>query len=219
MLLEVDRTKPKVKAAKKKAGQPVLYWGDQVFGGFPGLKFSARVISEYVPKCKIYCEPFAGVASVGDYIKPTLLKVYNDISTEARAILKRKNQFNEYVHISSLDFKHCIKEWDSPETFFLIDPPWEERAYKNNRQTRCDNSIKKYYQTILYEMLYVKADWILCSGINGAGANLIKQSNWQKKVVYGKKNSIFGCTPKTLLCSNMALMIRNPINERLDNVF
>lgn len=218
-LENIDSTQPKVKAAKKMPGQPVQYWGKQVFGGFPGLKFSAPVIAEYVHNCRIYCEPFAGIASVGDYIRPEFLKVYNDISPEARKILRKKNQFNPYVHISSLDFKACIKQWDAKDTFFLIDPPWEERAYKNNRQTRCDNSIKKYYQVILYELLYVKANWILCSGINGAGANIIKNSSWQKKVVYGKKNSIFGQTPKTLLCSNAALMIRLPLNQRLDNVF
>ena len=211
-----DETEPKVKAKKRLAGQTVNYWGTQVFGGYPGLKNSARVIAEYIPGCRIYVEPFAGVASVGDFVQPEFIKVYNDISPTSRGILKKKNQFNPYVHISNLDFKACLKEWDAPDTFFLIDPPWEERAYKNNRQTRCDQSIVRYYQTILYEVLYLKGNWILCSGINGPGANIIKRSPWQKKVVYGKKNSIFGCTPKTLLCSNMALMIRNPVNERLE---
>ena len=214
-ILITDETKPKIKAKKQRPGSKCV-WGEQLLGGYPGQKNTAAVIAEYIPKCKYYVEPFAGIGSIGDFIKPELLKVYNDLSLEARRILKKKNQFNKYVHISNLDFKACLKEWDNVETFFLIDPPWNEAIYKNNRNTVSNSSVLKYYQTILYEVLYLKANWILCAGQFGVAANLINKSNWQKKIVYGKRNSIFGYTPKVLLCSNLALMIRNPTNQRLD---
>ena len=211
----VDKTSPKIKARKMKPGQKCV-WGKQLLGGYPGQKNTAPVIAQYIPKSNIYIEPFAGVGSVGDFIKPETLKVYNDISPNARRILKLKNCFNKYVHISKLDFKACLKEWDAADNFFLIDPPWNDGIYKNNRATKQDHSVARYYRTILYECLYLKADFMILSGIYGQGANLINQSGWFKKVVYGKRNSIFGYTPKVLCCSNLPFKIRNPQNETLD---
>ena len=211
----VDKTKPKVKAKQMRPGKKCV-WGDQLLGGFPGQKNTAPVIAEYIPQSRIYCEPFAGVGSVGDLIKPEFLKVFNDLSPEARRILKKKNQFNPYIHVSNLDFKACLKEWDAKDTFFLIDPPWNKGIYTNNRNTVQDHTVKRYYQVILYELLYIKANWILCSGIYGWGATLINRSAWFKKIVQGKKNSIFGYTPQVLLCSNLPFKRRNPLNSRLE---
>jgi len=33
------------------------------------------------------------------------------------------------VYIECSDFRQCIKNWDSPETFFYIDPPYEGPSY------------------------------------------------------------------------------------------
>lgn len=41
------------------------------------------------------------------------------------------------VHIENLDFRKCIKIWDSPSTFFFLDPPYfDKHQYRKNLTTQ-----------------------------------------------------------------------------------
>ena len=70
---------------------------------YPGLFFTASQIGAHFPKCRIYCEPFSGLARTA-----------------------------KYAIITHEDFIACIKKWDSKDTFFLIDPPWDNSFYDSS---------------------------------------------------------------------------------------
>ena len=126
--------------------------------GYPGLTFMAMRISEYIPKCKIYVEPFAGLGRLTRHINAEKI-ILNDKSPYAINYLKKYTQ----AKITNLDFEECINLYDSTDTFFLIDPPWINVIYKNNPLPYTDRTPLEYY-TRLFEIIpKLKGDWILCS--------------------------------------------------------
>ena len=74
-----------------------------MFGGYPGLAFSAFQISEYIPKCKIYVEPFAGLGRTVESKHDRV--ILNDKSDYAVNYLKSHFPFAE---ITQEDFEECI---------------------------------------------------------------------------------------------------------------
>ena len=55
------------------------FWGGKLLGGYAGLKHTANKIAEFIPPCKLYVEPFCGLASVSKYVKADKI-ILNDIS-------------------------------------------------------------------------------------------------------------------------------------------
>ena len=92
---------------------------------YPGLSFNGKLISDYFPVSKIYVEPFSGLARTAKYARAPRV-ILNDMSEYANRICKKKYPSAEITH---QDFADCIKRWDGPDTFFLIDPPWQLDYY------------------------------------------------------------------------------------------
>ena len=86
----------------------------QVYGRKWRQDYFDNLIKPHIPEnIKIYVEPFAGSFAVGNRIEAET-KVYNDkLKYEGLNRLKVN-------HIEHLDYKECIKKWDSPDTFFYL---------------------------------------------------------------------------------------------------
>ena len=94
---------------------------------YPGLAMNAKIISEYFPMTKIHVEPFSGLARTAKFARAPKI-VLNDMSEYANSICKKQHPGAIITH---QDFADCIKKWDGPDTFFLIDPPWFLDYYKD----------------------------------------------------------------------------------------
>ena len=98
---------------------------------YPGLEKMSKFIGPYFPKSKYYVEPFAGLARTAKHARSTIM-VLNDKS-------KYSNNYCHRIYpnaiIENLDFIECIKKYDGPHTFFLIDPPWRVDFYQGRGMT------------------------------------------------------------------------------------
>lgn len=166
-----------------------------LIGGYPGLALTARYIAEYIPHCKTYVEPFAGLGRMSRYVHADK-KILNDKSEYALKHLRR-----HFIHctITDMDFAECIKQHDSPDTFFFIDPPWYSEIYDNNPLPFCDREPKDYYRQILDLCKTMQGDWMLCSSsaMSGLG-NILKTSGYPQKLIRAQRK-IFGKNAVTLL--------------------
>lgn len=193
----------KAKPKKMKLGEKGGVWGKQGFGGYPGLKYTAQEVVEYIPIKPIYVEPFAGLGRTAALIKNYDTMILNDMGDYAVSELRKKFKHNPRVSISQLQFKTCIEMNDSEDTVNLIDPPWITSVYTENNLTFCDRTAGEYYDELLDEILpNIKGDWILCSSVEGPGASRIKKSHFPNHEVRSKKPSIFGEHARTLMASN-----------------
>jgi len=169
--------------------------------GYAGLFGTALKISEFIPFSKIYVEPFAGLGRVARYVKADK-KILNDMSDYACNYNKRFKAL-----VTQKDFTECIYEWDSEDSFFLIDPPWSYSEYKEGCRDRafCDRTPKEYYNKLFEILPNLKGNWILCGEKNNSR---MKNSEYNKTLVIGK-NKIMGSHPKTLLISNKPFIRHN----------
>mgnify|MGYP003146709200 CR=1 FL=1 len=93
---------------------------------YAGLTYTAKQISLFFPKCKIYVECFAGLGRTAKYAENYDIMVLNDKSVYSNNYCKKK--FPNAI-IENMDFIDTIKKYDSPDTFFLIDPVWRSDFY------------------------------------------------------------------------------------------
>lgn len=134
-------------------------WGNKQFGGYAGVKHTAKQIMGCIPDSKIYCEPFAGMARTCDESRHEQV-ILNDMSDYAVSYLK--SHFS-YAEVIQEDFETCMLKHDSIDTFFLIDPPWRKNIYQNNTLPFNDRTPIQYYDKLLKEILpKIEGDWILC---------------------------------------------------------
>lgn len=140
----------------------------ELSGGYSGLAFTSKQIACYLPNCKIYVEPFAGMGRVGKFSNAGK-KVFNDMSDYA--VSKLKITFPNDV-ITQEDFEDCIKKWDSIDTFFLMDPPWRKPIY-DDCKAFIDRTPKEYYNKIFEILPNLKGSWFICSSFAERGLNKI----------------------------------------------
>jgi len=188
-----------------------------MFGGYPGLKHTAKQISEHIPKCKIYVEPFAGLGRTVELRHKKI--ILNDMSDYAVDYLKNEYQYYDTfcmgtkgypITITQEDFMDCILRHDSPDTFFLIDPPWRFTCYDSHHNAFCDRKPIEYYQQILDILPKLEGDWIICSNVDEHEIKKILSKTASRRgyfsiIVESDKKVIFGKKARTLLVSNKQL--------------
>ena len=178
-------------------------WGKELmFGGYAGLKHTAKQICEYIPKCKLYVEPFAGLGRTAQYVESDRF-VLNDKSEYAFEFLTKN--FN--AEITNLDFDKCMRLYDSKDTFFLFDPPWRFTCYDSHSQAFCDRTPIEYYSKVLKFVKECKGDFIICSAVDEHEIKKIlsqraKFRGYHSKIVESEKKVIFGKKARTLIVSN-----------------
>lgn len=159
--------------------------------GYPGLKSTAYLIANYIPDCKIYVEPFAGLGRVAKFVRAEQV-ILNDMSPFAADYLHK--HFPD-ANILEYDFGEIFNSYDSKDTFFLIDPPWSKTMYEQDHAF-CDRSANEYYNDILEILPKLKGDWILCSNHTRKF-----QTEYFEKILVSKRK-IMGYHIKVKLLSN-----------------
>ena len=177
-------------------------WGTKKLGGYAGVKFTAKQIVESIPniiKYNLWVEPFSGLGRTANYVN--LPKVLNDKSEYANSYCKE--HFPESI-VENMDFMETINKYDSENTFFLIDPPWQFFIYNDNEMAYCDRKVRLYYEQILNRIETIKGDWFLLSSVDEhEQQNILRKSKWGLIIVDSEKNSIFGNKARTMICSNL----------------
>ena len=173
--------------------------------GYPGLTYTSHLVAEFIPKCRRYIEPFAGLGRVAKHVNADF-KVLNDKSDFACDY--NKKHFT--ARITKDDFEKCMLAWNFEDSFYFIDPPWRYNIYENNKGPFCDRKPIKYYERIFELLPIIKGDWILCSDkaeqeINKICSRTSKQKGYYTKKIEVnafRKNKIFGKKIGVLLTSN-----------------
>lgn len=176
--------------------------GKRLLFGYAGVKHTAKKIIDEVPnvdKYSLWVEPFSGLGRTAEFIK--LPKVLNDKSEFANKYCKE--HFPNAV-VENLDFAETIKKYDSPTTFFLIDPPWRSDIYALNKLSFCDRKVYDYYAQILKIVDNLQGDWfILSSADEHEQRDILAKSKWGLKIVSSDTKVIFGKYARTMICSNL----------------
>ena len=170
-------------------GKSIYKPGTLGSSGYPGLANTAHLIAEYIPKCKIFVEVFAGMGRVAPHVKADQY-VFNDMSDYA--IEKLKGKYPNHTVIKG-DFMDCIKKYDAPGTFLFMDPPWSKGIYEENNKTFCDRTAVKYYEDILEVAPTLKSDWFLCSDVKEKEIKkIMSKSGYPIKDIMSRKKLMGG---------------------------
>lgn len=189
----------------KSTSQKSVWGAKRMFGGLAGLKFTADKIAEFIPPCKRYVEPFAGLARVANHIMYAEEIILNDWSEYLKNELPKL--FPNAI-ITNEQFDDCMLRWDSKNTVMLIDPVWRKTCYEVNPMTVCDRTPYEYYKRVLEILPNLKCHWIVCSNVDEHEIKKIlsktaKERNYYSIIVNSDNNPIFGKKARTLLVSNM----------------
>lgn len=168
------------------------------WAGFPGLSGWAKKIARMVPQCKYYVEPFAGAA-----------KVYQELSGFGydKAVLNDKSKFvttwlrKEFPDaiVTGVDFVTCIKKWDSKNTFFLFDYPWNKSFYDQKFSAFNRNKVTDYDEEVFNLCKNLKGKFIITTRKENIR---MKDSDFKNKLL----KSVYvvsGKYPRVLLTTNL----------------
>ena len=187
---------------------------------YPGLLRMAKFIGPYFPRSRYYVEPFAGLARTAKHSRSEIM-VLNDKSPYS----------NHYCHrthpkaiIEKLDFIDCIKKYDGPDTFFLIDPPWRVDFYQGAGMTHkgpqsgrtagfIDRTAEQYLTDLKQILPTLKGHYIMTLpthfSCRKAKGKTVFPSPFSKTLRH-HKGHFFGNHPSTVLFSNKPLKIQIP---------
>lgn len=197
------KVKEKVGYNKPKAGQHIKI-NPTGFKGYPGLASTVDQIKLYIPKCKIFVEPFAGLGRVSKKVIADFY-ILNDLSDYAITYLQRNFKDKKYF-IMQADFQWCVFLYDSQDTFIFFDPVWIDPMYEDNPLCANPRPNKTIYQEILEWIPHLKSDWMIAGKVDGPLAKWpnIKDnpSGYYHTEVQSRKGKLFGLKARTYLVSN-----------------
>lgn len=137
--------------------------------GYPGLTHTAKQIADFIGPCKIFCEPFAGLARVSKFIQAEKL-ILNDMSDFSVNYLKAN--FPQ-ADIYQVDFKELILNIDDSDVTFLFDPPWARKDYADNPKTFCDRGVGDYYKQLAEIVPYLAGKWYIAGRASGGSRSTV----------------------------------------------
>lgn len=178
------------------------------FYGYPGLKNTAKNICMFIPKCKIFVEPFAGLGRISKHVTAEKY-ILNDLSEFAIQYLEKNFSRNPKMKITSIDYYDCIINNDSEDTLFFIDPPWIDDAYSVNPLPAHTEPNKETYKKLRELLNTIKGNWFVAGKADGP---LLKWG-YHHKEIKSDKRSLFGYKARTYLVSNKPF--KNYVQESL----
>ena len=170
-------------------------WGNKSFGGYAGLKHTATKISKYFPPHKTYVEAFAGLARTAKFSQAEKM-ILNDKSSHSNKHCKET--FPNAI-VENMDFVDTIQKYDSPDTFFLFDPPYSDNVYKLNTDAFIDRYYRDYYKQLFKLTDSLKGKWLICVNRRNFTRFVEKLAQGKynfchiqsdKKVLFGKRANI-----------------------------
>lgn len=113
-----------------------------------GKRLTARKVAAEIDKIphKTYVEPFAGLATVMKYKKPSEREIVSDLDCKIIRVAKKENPaLKRAIVMCGKDYKEVMKKYDSPTTLHYLDPPYEGTScdYKF-----CELSTKDLMKTV-----------------------------------------------------------------------
>ena len=194
---------------KKESNGNTLFPNSLMRGKYSGLSSTAKSINEYIPSSKIYVEPFAGLGRTVENRHDKI--ILNDMSDYAVDYLKINFP---YAEITQEDFMVCIKNHDSENTFFLIDPPWRTGHYKYNDLPYCDRNAYDYYVQLMLLFPRLKGTWILCCDKKEMEIKKIcSKSGYHNKIIESNQ-MLFGRRIGVMLTSNKPFVVEKENPEK-----
>lgn len=167
------------------------------FAGYPGLTGWSKQLASLIPKCKFYVEPFAGMAKVYqelDKSKPDYV-ILND---KAKPLAKILRKIFPETNVTTTDYSYCIKKYDTPKTFFLIDAPWYENYYAQGFSSFTEKKIKNYDEKILELCKSITGKFIITS----KEKKIYKDSGFVNATIQGIY-AVCGNYPKLFITTNL----------------
>jgi len=173
---------------------------DKRFAGYPGQTGVAKKIAVRVPRCKIYVEPFAGAAKVFQelQVKQFDKAVLNDRAKFVRYWLRKNFPI---ALVTNHDFVKCIKQWDSPDTFFNIDPPYFSTFYDQDFSCFDRDSVREYDKEIIELCQKIKAKFIITTRKENKIMLNSGFRNYRLKSIY----VLSGHYPRFLVTTNLGM--------------
>lgn len=157
----------------------------QVGGKYPAVeKFINSVTSKSSDRDKLlsfitkYAGTFSSKGSGSIYKNPSIESKWNKIE-EYKKILKKTT-------IISKDYLQVLKEYDSPTTFFFLDPPYE--VEQKGQETYYKNSIIDY-EKMRDSLKQLKGKFLLTINDNKYIRDIFKDFNQKSLVVRNPSNS------------------------------
>lgn len=173
------------------------------WAGYPGIAGVAKKVAKLIPQCKYFIEPFSGTAKVyQQMLKRQDIKIEHYILNDTSSFVYNWliKEFPDAT-ITNEDFTSCIKRWDSPESFFLIDQPWNKSYYKQKFSSFNRKSVNAYDNEVIE----------LCKKMQGKFIITTRKEN-QRMLKSGFTNKLIksvyvvsGKYPKVLLTTNLDL--------------
>ena len=169
------------------------------FAGFPGLSGWAAKLAKLIPKSKFYVEPFAGMAKVYQEIDKSKIQyaVLNDKAKYLANVLRK--EFPE-ANVTNTDYAYCIKKYDTPETFFLIDEPWNKFFYAQGFSSFTEESVKQYDEKVLKLCRNIQGKFIVTT----KNSKVFKNSEFNNATVKSIY-TVCGNYPEILITTNLKL--------------
>ena len=174
------------------------------WAGYPGIAGIARQIAEIIPRnLTVYCEPFAGTAKVYQELLKQKRKgfveyVLNDKSKFVTKWLKK--EFPK-ARVETGDFVSCIKGWDSVNTMFVIDQPWNKSYYDQGFSTFTRASVSDYDNEIIKLCKNMKGKFIITT----RKENLRMLQSGFTNTLIRSEYVVSGKYPKVLITTNLDL--------------
>jgi len=176
-------------------------------GRYPGItgvsRKIARIIEDKVKKPqKYYVEPFAGTAKVYQALNKSKGLFYkyilNDKSDFVYKWLKGELAC-DFTVITNEDFGLCMLKYDTEETVFVIDHPWNKSYYNQSFSCFDRNNVKEYNEQVLEICRKLKGKFIITTRREN---KLMYQSEFNHKEITSEY-PVSGRYPKILLTSNI----------------
>lgn len=190
------RVDKKVKKLNVKPGGNKTVFAERL-GGYPGLTLTAKQISEYIPRCKTFIEPFAGLGRISKLVLADDF-ILNDVSEFAFQYLK--GHFKNAM-ILNHDYSEIIKCFDSVDSYFFFDPPWDNTIYTANPLTEITKPVIDIYNDLKKILPSIRGNWMIAGAIDGPLLKWSKEKYFHKEIKSRFKR-IFGKNARTYLVSN-----------------
>jgi len=167
--------------------------------GYPGLTGWSKTLSELIPKSKFYVEPFSGMAKVYQELDKSKVQ-YVILNDKAKPLVKVLKKLFPETNVTNTDYTHCIKKYDTPETFFLIDIPWYENYYAQGFSAFTEKNINVYNSKVLNLCDSIQGKFIITS----KDKKIFRDSKFTNHTIKGDY-PICGNFPELLITTNLSL--------------
>jgi site-specific DNA-adenine methylase len=193
------------------------------WAGYAGNTGISRKLARLVPKCDVYCEPFAGTAKVFQELCKMKKQKFQRVVLNDKSkfiykwLIKELKTKKIPMLVWNVDFARCIADADIQGTsFFLIDPPWSKSLYDQIFSQFDRESVRKYDEELLDQLKFIQGKFMITSAKNNT---IMKKSgfyNWYVRSEYVVSGTVIeDQLRRVLICDNVGCAILQFTEEKI----